>query len=100
MEFIQKFADMLFVFSAHQLSSPWFPSSQGKPWRRIPDPRNSSISLHNSDTSLHLSLRTSATLANFHNDLMGRQSRSEEHTSELHTQIRISYAVFCLQKTI
>src|SRR3546814_9736620 len=26
-------------------------------------------------------------------------SRSEEHTSELHSLMRISYAVFCLQKT-
>src|SRR3546814_5942673 len=27
-----------------------------------------------------------------------RQKRSEEHTSELHSLMRISYAVFCLQK--
>src|SRR3546814_21085029 len=26
--------------------------------------------------------------------------RSEEHTSELHSLMRISYAVFCLKKTI
>src|SRR3546814_3800355 len=98
MEFIQKFADMLFVFSAHQISSPWFRLSQGKPWRRIPDPRNSSISLDNSDTSPHLSLRTSAMLANFNNDLMGR-SRSEEHTSELQSLLRLSYDVLCLNNT-
>src|SRR3546814_3530275 len=29
----------------------------------------------------------------------GRQSRSEEHTSELQSLLRISYTVFCLQKT-
>src|SRR3546814_1480269 len=28
----------------------------------------------------------------------GRQSRSEEHTSELQSLMRISYAVFCLKK--
>src|SRR3546814_8041340 len=29
----------------------------------------------------------------------GRHHRSEEHTSELQSLMRISYAVFCLQKT-
>src|SRR3546814_8598921 len=32
------------------------------------------------------------------NPFEGRQSRSEEHTSELQSLMRISYAVFCLQK--
>src|SRR3546814_2833259 len=30
----------------------------------------------------------------------GRQRRSEEHTSELQSLMRISYAVFCLKKKI
>src|SRR3546814_10335312 len=30
----------------------------------------------------------------------GADGRSEEHTSELQSLMRISYAVFCLQKTI
>src|SRR3546814_3047608 len=30
---------------------------------------------------------------------VGRRQRSEEHTSELQSLMRISYAVFCLQKT-
>src|SRR3546814_2653463 len=30
---------------------------------------------------------------------MGRLTRSEEHTSELQSLMRISYAVFCLKKT-
>src|SRR3546814_3364705 len=30
---------------------------------------------------------------------LSRPSRSEEHTSELQSLMRISYAVFCLQKT-
>src|SRR3546814_8041473 len=29
----------------------------------------------------------------------GRHGRSEEHTSELQSLMRLSYAVFCLQKT-
>src|SRR3546814_6089692 len=32
------------------------------------------------------------------NQIMGRRSRSEEHTSELQSLMRISYAVFCLKK--
>src|SRR3546814_10699159 len=36
-----------------------------------------------------------------HLDLRARDlSRSEEHTSELQSLMRISYAVFCLKKTI
>src|SRR3546814_3154973 len=31
-------------------------------------------------------------------ELIWRQSRSEEHTSELQSLMRISYAVFCLKK--
>src|SRR3546814_2710564 len=30
--------------------------------------------------------------------VMGKASRSEEHTSELQSLMRISYAVFCLKK--
>src|SRR3546814_5711983 len=33
-----------------------------------------------------------------HNDLGGGEGRSEEHTSELQSLMRISYAVFCLKK--
>src|SRR3546814_10253753 len=35
--------------------------------------------------------------AAFHHD-QGRRTRSEEHTSELQSLMRISYAVFCLKK--
>src|SRR3546814_10805087 len=40
-------------------------------------------------------------LGNFHTDLHiaeGAAGRSEEHTSELQSLMRISYAVFCLKK--
>src|SRR3546814_10555260 len=33
-------------------------------------------------------------------DVVGLRGRSEEHTSELQSLMRISYAVFCLQKKI
>src|SRR3546814_2400202 len=41
-----------------------------------------------------------ATLLTFAGDLDGaeREYRSEEHTSELQSLMRISYAVFCLKK--
>src|SRR3546814_10373708 len=41
-------------------------------------------------------LRPMLTLAGA--DLVGYQGRSEEHTSELQSLMRISYAVFCLKK--
>src|SRR3546814_5042980 len=34
-----------------------------------------------------------------HHRLLWRTARSEEHTSELQSLMRISYAVFCLKKT-
>src|SRR3546814_4230872 len=34
-----------------------------------------------------------------HQHLLDRRARSEEHTSELQSLMRISYAVFCLKKT-
>src|SRR3546814_991732 len=40
------------------------------------------------------------TIKQFHADLvsLGYEGRSEEHTSELQSLMRISYAVFCLKK--
>src|SRR3546814_10574236 len=40
----------------------------------------------------------SETIRNRDNKLYGRVKRSEEHTSELQSLMRISYAVFCLKK--
>src|SRR3546814_4709955 len=34
----------------------------------------------------------------YEDDLFGNAERSEEHTSELQSLMRISYAVFCLKK--
>src|SRR3546814_1171637 len=36
----------------------------------------------------------------FHNEGIQQITRSEEHTSELQSLMRISYAVFCLKKKI
>src|SRR3546814_6477450 len=36
--------------------------------------------------------------AYWEHDLLGRCERSEEHTSELQSLMRLSYAVFCLKK--
>src|SRR3546814_10219741 len=38
--------------------------------------------------------------AEIHQIIAGREDRSEEHTSELQSLMRISYAVFCLKKKI
>src|SRR3546814_1746267 len=39
-------------------------------------------------------------IAQTHPDRGGTEERSEEHTSELQSLMRISYAVFCLKKKI
>src|SRR3546814_3159460 len=46
------------------------------------------------DASLHLHSKVRAP------DCIGERIRSEEHTSELQSLMRISYAVFCLKKKI
>src|SRR3546814_2551268 len=40
----------------------------------------------------------SSLLGGVHRDVGAAQQRSEEHTSELQSLMRISYAVFCFQK--
>src|SRR3546814_3471698 len=63
---------------------------EGRRWARC----NSSGSGHILVTNLSVPRsRNSASLS-----LGPRLSRSEEHTSELQSLIRISYAVFCLKK--
>src|SRR3546814_10872521 len=49
------------------------------------------------DDSVHLSLRICGKLVDSNND-SNAKFRSEEHTSELQSLMRISYAVFCLKK--
>src|SRR3546814_8668818 len=45
-----------------------------------------------------LTLRDIATEIEMHESTVSRVTRSEEHTSELQSLMRISYAVFCLKK--
>src|SRR3546814_3551258 len=52
---------------------------------------------HEYDRSDVLSLRMRSGKAGSFPELLGPQERSEEHTSELQSLMRISYAVFCLK---
>src|SRR3546814_4733495 len=48
--------------------------------------------------SASLILAPTGTSPDVRNRTPGRRTRSEEHTSELQSLMRISYAVFCLKK--
>src|SRR3546814_7444986 len=50
------------------------------------------------DRSFTLSSKTAATVVLVSGGYPGPYERSEEHTSELQSLMRISYAVFCLKK--
>src|SRR3546814_2922931 len=62
-----------------------------------PAPRPSYIMLSTKSQSATTALNTPETLA-IGSTLATMQGRSEEHTSELQSLMRISYAAFCLQK--
>src|SRR3546814_2916823 len=49
-------------------------------------------------SGLHAGWHWAAEIDAFGSGARGMVSRSEEHTSELQSLMRISYAVFCLQK--
>src|SRR3546814_3426277 len=64
-------------------------------WNRAPR------TLREPDPARHLSGRargSALSLSGQCRDVGGRSLRSEEHTSELQSLMRISYAVFCLKK--
>src|SRR3546814_8913541 len=65
----------------------WVGSPQFEIWRRDPLP----IAVYESTSLAKRSAIKSLAL-------QGREYRSEEHTSELQSLMRISYAVFCLKK--
>src|SRR3546814_2151775 len=52
--------------------------------------------LNRDESPTHLAVILDASSKTFRNDLYDK--RSEEHTSELQSLMRISYAVFCLTK--
>src|SRR3546814_3972310 len=53
---------------------------------------------HNSRCTWSIRVATSADTSRGRSELTSGRSRSEEHTSELQSLMRISYAVFCLKK--
>src|SRR3546814_5660714 len=52
--------------------------------------------IRNADLGHHLSVEEKPALLHL-DDISGKADRSEEHTSELQSLMRISYAVFCLK---
>src|SRR3546814_14627951 len=51
-------------------------------------------------TQIRIKFGASTGISRFRRDVFFQQRRSEEHTSELQSLMRISYAVFCLKKKI
>src|SRR3546814_4730937 len=76
-----------------------FRSRRDRGSRRSPDrPGGCCYSPPPRSTSVWISAATPPPLATL--SLPSRELRSEEHTSELQSLMRISYAVFCLKKKI
>src|SRR3546814_8710134 len=68
---------------------------------RIADGRLRSLQRRDRPRVAHLAaaLAIEGRLVGQHGDIVARTWRSEEHTSELQSLMRNSYAVFCLKKT-
>src|SRR3546814_7016753 len=68
-------------------------------WKAILRVSAASVATHQSAPHVRVSpsYAKTADLAHHHGD-PARSQRSEEHTSELQSLMRISYAVFCLKK--
>src|SRR3546814_5431786 len=84
---VQASADSAFAFTVDSTAPPSFSTA--------------SRAAFEAPATLKLSLVFSSPLASRRTpSLPPRASRSEEHTSELQSLMRISYAVFCLKKNI
>src|SRR3546814_6299636 len=82
----------------HMTSAPNQPISSARSVRRKAKARRSSSPRCNTQAmTLHLAEISAAVAPGAHAVLLLDQ-RSEEHTSELQSLMRISYAVFCLKK--
>src|SRR3546814_1028833 len=86
-----------------RLSSPSNASRAGRPRCGMPVATTASSSFRRPETRRRLSLRNAPTpfSAQYSSLLIGLKTmpaKSEEHTSELQSLMRISYAVFCLKK--
>src|SRR3546814_8807920 len=102
--------DTLFPYTTLFRSSHHFGARrQQRPHARLPRPRQpehriASTAPGGAGDHLNLSVegpasaRTSAMIQNRITTVGSLQPRSEEHTSELQSLMRISYAVFCLKK--
>src|SRR3546814_1007219 len=64
----------------------------------VPSTQSASITSRSSTCSQAFSPQASQDFALCWSRRLNRASRSEEHTSELQSLMRISYAVFCLKK--
>src|SRR3546814_3581844 len=65
---------------------------------RMPNPSPTTAHMRLSQFHLHTEKETPAEAEIASHRLMLKAGRSEEHTSELQSLMRISYAVFCLNK--
>src|SRR3546814_299951 len=76
------------------------PAGPERPWNgAVLDGRDiGTVVCPDADVKFFLTASVDARAARRHKELLERGERSEEHTSELQSLMRISYAVFCLKK--
>src|SRR3546814_1288421 len=72
-------------------------------YQRLPTAFNTNTTIMDAGATHFVSGRTGITIGNvqaalFVDNMLNSRDRSEEHTSELQSLMRISYAVFCLKK--
>src|SRR3546814_3623095 len=75
------------------------PAGPERPWNgAVLDGRDiGTVVCPDADVKFFLTASVEARAARRHKELLERGERSEEHTSELQSLMRISYAVFCLK---
>src|SRR3546814_8257744 len=97
-------SNLVAVESDAQIRRPAEPGTSHSPWSAAADRRgNADVARRQAGEVLVIAQAEALLLDDYigaaEADLRhGRQRRSEEHTSELQSLMRISYAVFCLQK--
>src|SRR3546814_5050773 len=74
------------------------PSSQAPPWPSTAAARSTDLDRAPPETEEKSMTLTPERIVADRRELRDRWYRSEEHTSELQSLMRISYAVFCLKK--
>src|SRR3546814_3280009 len=76
----------------------WRARSVRAPQRRIDEPGRHRPRAHSGDESRQIGVGDGGRIAQRFETRIILRKRSEEHTSELQSLMRISYAVFCLKK--